>query len=243
METNNQSGLTQSDIELREIASRLGDKPSVLPQGLQEALAREEINLENKVGITRVPEPIFVRDILPAISGDLGEVDMRWWVAKFGATTKGFIVTALDEKNQTIELFDFPPMVPSPDIEASRTAKPVGDVLADYRNRVRQRPGESEDELKASLRNNVKTTGGIESFLFNIATVERICRRYGASIISKAKPEFVTAVEEAVAGLNEVLGPLGVYGTSSPVASGLPESNKRNVYDDDDDETGPGSFD
>lgn len=231
-------GLTQNDIELQKIDARANELGNIIPVGLAEAIARSELIDENKEALRRVPEGIFVRDILPAISGKLGQVDMRWWVDQFGATQRGFLV--VDQQNQV--LFEHPPMAPSPDVDNSKTAKPISDSLANYRNRVRLPASNAHMDLQSELRASLRT-GGFVAYIYNIALVERICRRYGESIITGAKPEFVAVINEAVEGLDETLGPLGNRG--EPVKSGqlAIAEEKRDAYDDDDVQTGPSSFD
>lgn len=231
-------GLTAHDIELQKIDARATELGGVIPVGLAEAIARSELIDDNKQALRQVPEAIFVRDILPAISGKLGQVDMRWWVDQFGAPQRGFLV--VDQKGMV--LFEHPPMAPTPSVDNSKNIKPVGDSLNDYRNRLRLPGNHAQTELKTDLRNGL-ATDGFHGFVYNIALVERICRRYGESILVGAKPEFTAVINEAVEGLDEALGPLGVHGQPRP-AGLLENTNKgKHAYDDDAEETGPASFD
>lgn len=231
-------GLTPHDIELQKIDARADQLGGAIPVGLAEAIARSELIDQNKEAMRRVPEAIFVRDILPAISGKLGQVDMRWWVDQFGATQRGFLV--VDQRDQV--LFEHPPMAPTPNVDNSKDAKPISDSLTDYRNRVRLPASNAHVDLQHDLRSSLRT-GGFVSYVYNIALVERICRRYGESILTGAKPEFVSVINEAVEGLNEVMGPLGNRGEPVPTGQLAIANEKKDAYDDDDVQTGPSSFD
>lgn len=236
-------GLTRSDIENQKIDAHVNAQGNDIPTGLAEALAREEIFQSSESALRRVPEGIFIRDILPAIAGKLGQVDMRWWQAQFGATTRGFIVEDQDKKT----LFEFPPLVPSPDLNSSKNAKPVGDMMANYRNRAQISPDESQHKLKQDLRGTMNS-GGMTGFIYNIATVERICRRYGESIVAEAKPEFRAVIEQGVEGLDEALGKLEPFkglkaSTADNKAKPIAAIERRDPTDDDDEQTGAHSFD
>lgn len=198
--------LTRADIEAQErekLAEKYGD---AFPAGLAEAIAQEELLMETKSLLRKVPEYIFKRDILPAVAGKLGPVDMRWWIKQFGSVTLGFLV--VKDSNHDEVIFEFPPMAPSNQAELNSDKRPVGDVIKDYHNRAQIRPSESKDELKKALRDYIHP-GDQVVFIDNIARVERICRYYGETILAEAKPEFRVIIDAAIGGLNEVYGKLG----------------------------------
>lgn len=239
-------GLTPEDIKARELvegAKRLNLAETALPQPLLDAIVEERMLRENKANVRRVPEEIFVRDILPAISGELGEISMRWWVDQFGSATSGFIVAAANQAGVMVDLFEHPPMAPAAGTANQATARPVGDMMANFRNRQRISPEQSSVELKSQLRSSLTPDEGVIEWIYNISQVERICRRYGKSIIDKSKPEFQKAIEDGVAGLDEALGTLGVYGKSAPLAIGVAKKESNDAYDDDEAPAGTASFD
>ena len=238
MDTSLNNQLTAEDIAARaqdEVSKKLNLQ---LPSGLASALAEEEILIEKNQHLRRVKEHIFKRDILPAISGKLGNVSMAWWIKQFGSPTVGFFV--VEDQNESNILFEFPPMGPNNAAELNSGRRPIGDVVADYSNRLRVNGGAATEEFKSTLRQYLNIGSQVE-IISSIAKTERIMRHYGETILSEAKPELVEIINAAIEGLDAALGPLSQV---KPDQTKTPETvkEKNDVYDDDG-EASPNSFD
>lgn len=234
MDENMNGQLTQEDIKARAQQEVVDKLKLQLPENLALAIAEEERIVEERGHLRKVPEYIFRRDILPAVSGDLGPVSMSWWIKQFGSPTLGFLVVADSDNNKV--LFEFPPLGPNSAAERNSEKKPVGDLVSDYLNRVRNNPKGAELEFKAGLRDYLHVGESVD-VIENIAKTERIMRHYGKSILAEAKPQLVEIINAAIEGLDEVLGKLGdpnsVQTVASEAKAATGPQKENSSYDDD----------
>jgi hypothetical protein len=130
--------------------AELADKmPAGLPYGLREAMA--ELQVGSHAALRRVPEVLFVRDILPVLTGEEGKyVDFSWWGFRFGSPFRGFYI--VNDRDEI--LFEVPGLMDKnfklKDANGPRDTVP--EATARYKNRAYNRPGQARAELNDALR-------------------------------------------------------------------------------------------
>lgn len=194
--------MSEDKKELTEIAHKaqsipeLADSmPESLPYGLREAMATLQLQGE---ALSRVPEAIFVRDVLPVLCGEEGSlVDMKWWGGRFDSPFKGFMI--VDSQNN--DLFEVPPL-----LDRNFKLKPpantrdsVNEDRAAYKQRVYNRPREAKEQYKEALRRRIDLTPASRP-MEHMKMLDKIFIHYGKPSIFEQAPSDEVRQQAAVIG-------------------------------------------
>lgn len=163
-----------SEQKPKSIHEMADEMPAELPYAVREAIATLQVTGKE---LPRVPEAIFVRDILPVLAGEEGTaVDMKWWGGRFDSPFKGFNIVA---DNGDI-LFEVPPL-----LDRNFKLRPVdgrknsiNEARGEFANRVYNRPRQAKDEYKQALRNRLDLTLG-DRPIEHMKMLDKIFIHYG----------------------------------------------------------------
>lgn len=135
--------------KLQQKVSELADlMPKALPYGIREAMA--ELKVGDYSALRRVPEPLFIRDILPVLTGEQGKfVDFKWWGFRFGSAFKGFLIVDVNDQ----VLFEVPALLDRNFklVAAKNPRDTVPEAAARYKQRVYDRPGIARRDMHSAL--------------------------------------------------------------------------------------------
>lgn len=188
------------------VAAEADKMPAGLPYSMREALA--ELKVVELNSLVRVPESIFVRDILPALCGELGTlVDFKWWGFRFGSPYRGFLI--VKDHNQNEVLFEAPPLLDR-NFKLRPASSPrdtVREAAANYSNRAYNRPAQAKNEFNDALRARIdfSETGRALKFM---TMLDKIFIHYG-------KPSIFEQVTDP-----DILAAVGREKTESPASTG-----------------------
>lgn len=196
------------------VAAEADKMPAGLPYSMREALAELKVGELNS--LVRVPESIFVRDILPALCGELGTlVDFKWWGFRFGSPYKGFLI--VKDHNQSEVLFEAPPLLDRNfKLRPARSPKDtVREAAANYQNRAYSRPHQAKNEFNDALRGRLDFSETGQALKF-MTMLDKIFIHYG-------KPSIFESITDPA-----VLEAVGHEKIESPATAGTVST----VYDE-----------
>lgn len=205
---NSTEELDKLNLHHNAVAAVADKMPEGLPYGLREALA--ELKVHDLGSLRRVPESTFVRDILPALTGEMGTlVDFKWWGFRFGSPFRGFFIVKDDDHNQVV--FEVPALLdsnfkPKP---ASSPRDTVREAAMNYQNRAYNRPGQAKREFTEALQQRIDFTETGQA-LKHMQMLDKIFIHYGKpsifeqtqdtlihEVVGKSKPAATSATPEA----------------------------------------------
>lgn len=184
------------------------EMPSSLPYAVREAIATLAVDTDD---LPRVHEAVFVRDILPVLTGEEGNmVDMKWWGGRFDSPFKGFYIVSPENEI----LFKVPPLLDrnfklNP---AQSTRDTVNEARANFSNRVYNRPAAAKEEYKGALRKRLDLSLG-DRPLEHMKMLDKIFIHYGKPSI------FEQGVSEEVRkslGVNETAAVASTSNADTP---------------------------
>lgn len=163
------------------------EMPASLPYALREAMATLKLEGDD---LPRVIEGVFVRDILPVLTGEEGDrVDMKWWGGRFDSPFKGFYI--VNDQNEV--LFEVPPML-SRNFKLNPPENPrdtINEDRARHAQRAYNRPKQAREEYDAALRKRLDLSGARRP-LEHMKMLDKIFIHYGKpSIFEQAADEDV----------------------------------------------------
>lgn len=204
----NDQQFKNSELHHRNVAELADKMPQGLPYGLREAMA--ELQVGEYAELRKVPEVVFIRDILPVLTGEEGQyVDFRWWGFRFGSPFRGFLI--VDDQDKV--LFEVPALMDKNfKLKPARgTRDTVPEATANYKNRVYNRPGVARQELNEALqaRLDLKDAGRP---LQHMLILDKIFIHYGKPSIFEQTD--LSEIHQAVGAVKKTESPASAASTA-----------------------------
>ena len=165
------------------------EMPKNLPYALREAMAELQVH---RADLPRVPEAIFIRDILPVLTGEEGQhVDMVWWGGRFGNPFLPFLI--VNQQNEVV--FEVPPFLDRNFVlNPARERDSLNEDRQRYAERAYNRPAEARAMYEEALRKRIDFSTAKRP-LEHMQTLDKIFKHYGKpSIFEQAEKEEVKAL-------------------------------------------------
>lgn len=204
----NDQAFKNVELHHKNVAEIADKMPAALPYGLREAMA--ELQVGQYAELRRVPEALFIRDILPVLTGEEGKyVDLRWWGFRFGSPFRGFFI--VDDQDNV--LFEVPPLMDKNfKLKPAQGARDtVPEATSRYRNRVYNRPGEARNELNEALQSRLDLSEAGRP-MQHMMVLDKIFIHYGKPSIFEQTD--LSEIREAVGSVKKAEAPATAASTA-----------------------------
>lgn len=175
-------------------------------------LISSEMAKVNKEIVARIPEELFVRDMLPIMAGDEGHSSLEPWVELTGSIFNKAVVV---DRNDN-ELFDVPPIGVSPNFDSDRESRAsLYEVMEHHKLLMEVQPLAARNYLDNKLAELISKRPRDFSTL---RRVDEILERYGKT--PRIPKEFYTRMDQAKAGSDAASTP-SITETESDIGDDL----------------------